>query len=1476
MASRGAQSTQQLSCFFSAIASTNNKDDATNSKENSSKTKTPRSEAAAESQRQNQGQDEELKLVAPEKGTRQQEASEAAKPFDANDDLEDDDEEENFEKNEQQKENEYWHPKTISWFKKLKAEIDSSAVFPSWAKGQILPKNDPLSFKLSVGIMDSERDSVILSTHDFCLPTTYFWVPELVYPMIYQSNGRPPCKFHGTYSCVQKNGWVLSPRHCYDATGVTALIGKKYYCSARKQARTKPWNFRGYDQAVIENSPDYVQAIWKAEGFSISHRGAVAWKVLESMNSCLMNGIGVSGYHATLVENYKKEHFRSFQKWRAYVDHVRTNRPVMATLKSVTELINTSFPEFDSFQFGGRKPTSAYLLSRVILLIESSIPYYEKRIQMIDGKSLSGDHSFKVAKLIALGGARIYTAMYTMMNEYGQVPGFWFTYGTSMTELDTNMQKLALRYELHGFKGPHFVTTDRCCQERDYWKKHFKLGNDDFSEVVNADEFIEDDDYVMQKFVNLPKCTNVIINARAAEGAVGEISTYLASLPSEQRVIAVDCEWTIGSKKAHVLQIGLSDGSTYVFHLARMKSFPAPLKNNILQEKSVKKVGNRIFNDVAKLKEWGVELFPTIELGKLAFARGVSPTRNPALDFLVDRLFHAVLEKGATRTSHWGSTEPLSLEQIEYAARDVYATIKCYQKLMTIMDPKLEKQLKPNEVTSGMKVVLYNGSWRSQAAQATIVRMLSPRHILVKIGLNDVTTPSSIVESAAEFPFVEGKNTLDFLSNEAAKDKQTSFEVPWKCLYVRKQRAVTAEDKVQIEVIDKPVMNEVITTSTLESMKSGYSADTEPTHDDESSGGHDASSVDEDSKPLFQEEKKISQSRLNYFYRRERVKQDLAHIFFRFERVLSKEHGCYQSFVQDLRDALFIPNFDDIQQVKQSLKEKQDLDDEGIEKKFSNDYKFFLQRVRRHVPAPPELESRYCEVINTYAKIRDAKTGKELFSNQKAWNVHKSTLKHIRRNCLSDVPGESYYIEVGRDRDDLPLYRCIRGTSALEGLHQKLRQLVRGFQNSPRLARALIYQFIFRFNHDSEIRSRSLSKKYEYFYDGKDLEEEIEKMHQWSVFLMNDDLESQEWIPSSAFATTGEIFGLPVDTTLNPQNNNDELEFGTDSDIENEAAQAIESLLALSTGVYDEDNDGGDEPYKNPLNGKLSESSCWLCDHTNRRRPVGRVTGIEQWEYFKQEYKNFQGSRDHQADNYSFIDWSGFAKSWNKQVDQCIDKGKNKWLTYKNAALLQDAWKTYQKRANEKTTMLPIIDQAHDLRKRSRDVSQHLSVFPDAVKPQRVLPVVRQIIGDTHQIHQRNAAEESEENAEWKYPVERFQEVLPQIDNGASKPSPSSMHIQARKRQRRPPQSRNKPRCRTCGHEYTSEPWRTNHTRVLGMEANLPSGAASEKRSQNLLNRKNCEAFRFCTVPIEQRIKGFPVPEGEKIPRRSKHKSINP
>ena len=107
--------------------------------------------------------------------------------------------------------------------------------------------------------------------------------------------------------------------------------------------------------------------------------------------------------------------------------------------------IQADFVDFKLFKYGGKLPSLLYLLEWMILWIESRIDYHTKRQQLVDGMAISANHSFKVAKMILLNGMKVYDAMYIMMNEYGQVMGWWFTFRTSLDEVDEHLRLASFR-----------------------------------------------------------------------------------------------------------------------------------------------------------------------------------------------------------------------------------------------------------------------------------------------------------------------------------------------------------------------------------------------------------------------------------------------------------------------------------------------------------------------------------------------------------------------------------------------------------------------------------------------------------------------------------------------------------------------------------------------------------------------------------------------------------------------------------------------------------------------------------------------------------------------------------------------------------------------------------------------------------------------------------------------------------------------
>eukprot|EP00956_Cyclotella_meneghiniana_P031801 scaffold84980_cov33-Cyclotella_meneghiniana.AAC.2 len=516
-------------------------------------------------------------------------------------------------------------------------------------------------------------------------------------------------------------------------------------------------------------------------------------------------------------------------------------------------------------------------------------------------------------------------------------------------------------------------------------------------------------------------------------------------------------------------------------------------------------------------------------------------------------------------------------------------------------------------------------------------------------------------------------------------------------------------------------------------------------------------------------------------------------------KALSKEHGAFCDFIRALRDAMFVIDPQDMEQCLSVLRDKHGMSDDDIDKKLQYDFAWFLRRIKRKVPDPEELERRYIRVYETFKDIPCAKTGRGLFATKHGKRAHLSALKHIRRNCLSDIPFVSYYYPVGEDKDGLTLYKCIRGTSALEGLHQKLRQLVRGFSSSPRFMKAL----------------------------------EIEKMAAWNT---QGSPPHPEWVSCNSFQCTGEEFGL-IDPISTESNSTEEAELL----IEQEADAVADSMLELDTGVTEDD----------AVRSNLPESSRWLALNFGRWRPSGRVKGNAEWEYFKENISNFQRAAGlvNEADNHSSIQWSAFADHWNNMVARLGTSKPD--FTYKTASLLQDAHKTLQRRSRRDTTILPYASDIDDLRNRHATPSSCVrfsNQFVASEKPSRARPNPQMFECLTeNQASNADSDDDSEVERNVESPAERERRVYA---------------YSTKKRKR----TNAKPRCRMCGKQWNTYPWRDLHRR----DATESEVEANDIRPQTrcLRHGQGKQVWDYCRVARCDYEPGFPMLDTSKpLPR---------
>jgi hypothetical protein len=132
--------------------------------------------------------------------------------------------------------------------------------------------------------------------------------------------------------------------------------------------------------------------------------------------------------------------------------------------------------------------------------------------------------------------------------------------------------------------------------------------------------------------------------------------------------------------------------------------------------------------------------------------------------------------------------------------------------------------------------------------------------------------------------------------------------------------------------------------------------------------------------------------------------------------------------------------------VEEYLKEKTTLSwDEMMVMKPD----WVLKRVRRYVPAPEVLYPLVDDLFKSYGPILCTKTGLPLF-DKKAEKQSKLVLKLIEEGYVSDPSFVSFYYFLRYDPNGLPVYRCTRGTNAVEGgVHYNIIRKIMSYSAGP-------------------------------------------------------------------------------------------------------------------------------------------------------------------------------------------------------------------------------------------------------------------------------------------------------------------------------------------------------------------------------------------------------------------------------------------
>ena len=194
-----------------------------------------------------------------------------------------------------------------------------------------------------------------------------------------------------------------------------------------------------------------------------------------------------------------------------------------------------------------------------------SLDKFETKVmQGIDGIMFKGDASHKVTKLVYVNtDEKVYRGLYTLMNEFGEVIGWWFIRTGRMEELEDSIRKLRNRFEMHNFDRPLIVYSDRPEMDRSLWEKIWPSIQPDqrLSSIPcnqsghNCLSFPID--------VGIP---TVIYKSSECSAVINRIRENL-EMVEEEKVLGLDLEWNRGNNPVATIQLSLRNGLSFVFCL---------------------------------------------------------------------------------------------------------------------------------------------------------------------------------------------------------------------------------------------------------------------------------------------------------------------------------------------------------------------------------------------------------------------------------------------------------------------------------------------------------------------------------------------------------------------------------------------------------------------------------------------------------------------------------------------------------------------------------------------------------------------------------------------------------------------------------------------------------------------------------------------------------------------------------------------
>ncbi|KAF7323784.1 3'-5' exonuclease domain-containing protein [Mycena kentingensis (nom. inval.)] len=873
----------------------------------------------------------------------------------------------------------------------------------------------------------------------------------------------PGCTHHLT-----REGVVERPRRVVDLDRCFWLIGYVYGCRAVGGCGLR---FRSWDPDVMDALPAELASEFPA---ILTWRSALSKHAFGVVRSCFQHGMG----SAQVSDLIRMQHLRRYDELRLLYLQLKLKEMQFSMGGEISSDAYEVLPDFEdrsSQGFHGFTPSGQWIRDVYDKFIESHRATLNQHTAMLSGRVCAIDHSHKLAKhVFKVDGVPIFTALLTVTNEKGEIVVCVFVATKSHSQFDDALRRLAHDLTVYGHGLPEVFYTDNMVDKAMLEKIFPSL----LEAVVPIDKYSHLPSLTTPDFVRNP---TVLDSETSINNAMQAI---LDDVPEAGNiVVGFDSEWNVdmtqygrfgGHSPPAVVQIAYKD-AVFILKVGEMLSramLPVKLVN-LLQHSQVIKAGRQVNGDLGRLatacNRPPGDFRGGLDLAAFAKERFLIKSATASLADIVALLLQQCLPKPASeRISNNWSDDELSLAQLEYAARDAYASLILYHEINKTALPATsnpDQPLLPEHPLFCSPMITKKPAARGVISpianfpQFNGVNVTKTRTV---ISIHEVLVPGAIIGinkdqdnrkralsdfGIAPFDLLAHRSHVRIVPPSSAPPSPPPSTSP-------QSLPPSPSNPPGSSASGHNSLDDLV--SVFESLDEADPEGSTPAT--ASSAAVDAQSALSGAEELGPEDSLDDAAYLHKV--RSRVLKDIFHVFHML--YLSRTHGLRLAFIRAFRDICLIPHPSDKARIETYLSTKKLTWDDMLR----YNPKWLWRRCRRTVPPAEVLHPLVHRLFMLYGPLRDAKTNLPLF-NAAAWKTAKNILELIRYGYVSDVPGVVLYYCIGFDAeaDGLPLYRCIRGTNMVEGgVHTHLLAKLPSRGASVRHMVACLLDFVLRHN----------------------------------------------------------------------------------------------------------------------------------------------------------------------------------------------------------------------------------------------------------------------------------------------------------------------------------------------------------------------------------------------------------------------------